>query len=97
MDFLNHREGGMVFYQDFLLTPLQCTVTELETVRGCVSLKKYKSQDKAVEVTVNSKEETLFVWISYKNSTSGCVVNTVPEFIDPRVRENKPKTLVFSH
>jgi hypothetical protein len=26
-------------------------------VRGCVSLKKYKSQGKAVEVTVNSKEE----------------------------------------
>jgi hypothetical protein len=30
-----------------------------------VSLKKYKSQGKAVEVTLNSKEETLktFVWI----------------------------------
>ncbi len=28
-----------------------------ETVRGCVSLKKQKSQGKAVEVTVNSKEE----------------------------------------
>jgi hypothetical protein len=30
----------------------------LETGRGCVSLKKYKSQGKAVEVTVNSKEES---------------------------------------
>jgi hypothetical protein len=29
MDFLNHMEGGMVFYQVFLLSPLQCTVTEL--------------------------------------------------------------------
>ncbi len=28
-----------------------------ETVRGCMSLKKYKSQGKAVEVTVNSREE----------------------------------------
>jgi hypothetical protein len=28
-DFLNHREGGMVFYQVFLLSPLQWTVTEL--------------------------------------------------------------------
>ncbi len=28
-----------------------------ETVKGCVSLKKYKSQSKAVEVTVNNKEE----------------------------------------
>ncbi len=42
MDFLNHRERDMVFYQDFLPSPLQCsrTVTELETVRGCVSLNK---------------------------------------------------------
>ncbi len=29
MDSLNHWEGGMVFYQVFLLSPLQCTVTEL--------------------------------------------------------------------
>jgi hypothetical protein len=30
MDFLNHREESMVFYQVFLLSPLQCTVTKLE-------------------------------------------------------------------
>ncbi len=29
MDFLNHSEGGMVFYQVFLLSPLQCTVNDL--------------------------------------------------------------------
>jgi hypothetical protein len=31
MDFLNHIEGGtgMVFYQAFLLSSLQCTVTDL--------------------------------------------------------------------
>jgi hypothetical protein len=29
MDFLNDREEGMVFYQVFLLSPLQCAVTEL--------------------------------------------------------------------
>jgi hypothetical protein len=28
-DFLNHREGGVVFYQVFLLSPLQCPVNEL--------------------------------------------------------------------
>ncbi len=52
--------------------PLHSTVT-VETVRGCVSSKKDKSHGKAVEVTVNSKEETLktFVWISSKNSASG--------------------------
>ncbi len=50
MDFFNHGEGGVVFYQVFLHSPLQCTVTDLwKYVRGCVSLKKFKSQDKAVE------------------------------------------------
>jgi hypothetical protein len=48
----------MVFYQvsSFLFYSVQnnCTV---ETVRGCVSLKKKKFQGKAVEVTVNSEEE----------------------------------------
>jgi hypothetical protein len=29
----------------------------VETVTGCVSLKKWKSQGKAVEMTFNSKEE----------------------------------------
>jgi hypothetical protein len=70
MDFFNHREGGMVFYQVILLSPLQCTV---ETVRGCVSLKKKNSQYKAVKVNLNSKEEkTLrtFVWILSKKSAS---------------------------
>jgi hypothetical protein len=28
MDFLNHKEGVMAFYQVFLRAPLQCTVTE---------------------------------------------------------------------
>jgi hypothetical protein len=30
MVFLNHRKGGMVFYQVFLLSPLQGIVSELE-------------------------------------------------------------------
>ncbi len=33
MDFLNHREGGMVFYQIFHLSPLQCTVSELKKLK----------------------------------------------------------------
>jgi hypothetical protein len=42
----------------------------VETVRGCLSMKKYKSQGKPVEVTVKSKGKTLrtFVWILSKNS-----------------------------
>jgi hypothetical protein len=48
----------MVFYQDILLSTLQSTVTELwKYARVCMSLKKYKSQGKAAEVTVNSKEK----------------------------------------
>ncbi len=54
MDFLNHRKGDMIFSQVIFLSPLQCKV---ETVRGCVILKKQKSQGKAVEVTLNSKQE----------------------------------------
>ncbi len=73
MDFLNHREGpkrGYGFPTGF--PPFFFT----ETVRGCVSLKKWKSQarqSKAVEVTGNNNEENLqtFVWISSKNSASG--------------------------
>jgi hypothetical protein len=33
MDFLNHREGGVVFYQVFLLSPIQCTVTQCRNVK----------------------------------------------------------------
>ncbi len=57
MNFLNHTEGGMVFYQLFLLSPLQCTVTVRNRKKLCVCVKKLKSQGKAVEMTVNSKEE----------------------------------------
>ncbi len=74
MDFLNHREGEYGFLSGF--PPFSFTVynnSTVETVRGCVSLKKLKSQGKAPEVTVISKEETLkiFVWISSKNFVSG--------------------------
>ncbi len=57
----------MVFYQVFFLSTSQCTVRAAETVRGCVSLKKYKSQGKAIEVTVNSKEEKfLRLWSGFR-------------------------------
>jgi hypothetical protein len=51
LDFLNHRERGIGFLSGF--PPFSFT----ETVRGCVSLAKWKSQGKTAEVTVNSKEE----------------------------------------
>ena len=58
MDFLNHREGGMVFCQGF--PPFSFKVYSnwtVETVRGCVILQKNKPQGEDVEVTVNSMEE----------------------------------------
>jgi hypothetical protein len=64
LDILNHREGGMVFYQVLLLSPLQ---------RLCELKKKIEISSKAVKVTVNNKEENLktFSWILSKNAASG--------------------------
>jgi hypothetical protein len=66
VDFLNHREGGMVLYQvsSFLLN------------RNCKKLHEFEEIDissKAVEVSTNSKEENSseIVWILSKNSASG--------------------------
>jgi hypothetical protein len=50
ISFLNHREG---VWFSIMFPPFSFT----ETVRGCVSLKKQKSQGKAVAVIVNRKEE----------------------------------------
>jgi hypothetical protein len=56
MEFLNNREG--VWFSISFFSFLLHTVTEtVKAVRGCVSLKKYKYHGKALEVTVNSKEE----------------------------------------
>jgi hypothetical protein len=65
MDLLNHKEEDMVFYQVFLVS-----------VRNCKRLREFEKieiSSKAVEVTVNNKEENCkaVVWISSKNSASG--------------------------
>jgi hypothetical protein len=39
MDFLNHRKGGMVFYQVFILSPFQCTV---RNSRNCKRLREFE-------------------------------------------------------
>jgi hypothetical protein len=66
MDFLNHRKGVWFSIRFFLLSPLQCTV------RGCASLKKYKSEGKEVTFEKQGgKFLRLFVWISSKNLASG--------------------------
>jgi hypothetical protein len=58
MDFSNRREG-LSGVPPFSFTVYgNCGNWPVKTVRGCLSLKEQKSQSKAVEVTVNSKEET---------------------------------------
>jgi hypothetical protein len=39
MDFLNHREGSLVFFQVYLLSPFLCTETEL---RNCKRLREFE-------------------------------------------------------
>jgi hypothetical protein len=41
MDFLNHREGGMVFYQVFHLSPSQCNCN----CRNCKRLREFEEMD----------------------------------------------------
>jgi hypothetical protein len=66
VDILNHREGGMVFYRVFLLSPLQCTQYSnctVKTVRGCMGLKnriEIQRQCTYVEINVNGKEENSY-------------------------------------
>jgi hypothetical protein len=50
--FLNHNEGGMVFYQVSLLSPLQCTVTQLYC-RNCKRLREFEE----IEVSRQSYRE----------------------------------------
>ncbi len=42
MDFLNHREGGVVLYQFFLLSPLQYTVAHN---RNCKRLREFEEKE----------------------------------------------------
>ncbi len=48
MDFLNQREGGVGFYQVFLLSPLECTVTF--HYRNCKRLREFEE----IEISIQS-------------------------------------------
>jgi hypothetical protein len=59
MHFLNHREGNMVFYQGFLLSPLQCTLMHYRNYKRLREFEEIEisRQSSSLEVTLNSKEE----------------------------------------
>jgi hypothetical protein len=57
MDFLNHRQGGVVFYQVFLLPLLQCTVTLYRNCKRWREFEEIEISRQALEETVNSNEE----------------------------------------
>jgi hypothetical protein len=69
MDSLNYREGGVVFYQVFLLF----------LYRNCKRLREFEEiemSSKAVEMTVNNTEE---------NSKSGFLPKIRPQIIEKYV------------
>jgi hypothetical protein len=53
MDFLKHREGGMVFYQVFLLSHFYCRISKRLREFEEIEISRHSCR----EVTVNSKEE----------------------------------------
>jgi hypothetical protein len=74
MDFSNHRKGGMVFQQVFLLSTLQCTVTLLVEIHKRLYVfeeirKRLREFEEAVEETVNAKVN------SSSSLTAACFFN----------------------
>ncbi len=64
MDFLNQKEGLLFSIRFSLLSPLQCTVQQtVETERGCVSLKKYKSDAKLNKWLNSTEENSLYLML----------------------------------
>jgi hypothetical protein len=55
---------------------------------------EWTQKDFLYNTEVRPKDENISFEIIYERATT---TTPVPEFIDPRFRENKPKTLVFSH
>jgi hypothetical protein len=54
------------------------------------------SQNARFLLSENERFGLVFVKTGSINSGTGGFLPAVPEFIDPRFRENKPKTLVFT-
>jgi hypothetical protein len=57
MDFLNHREGRLVLYQVFLLSPLQCTQTPFRNFKRLSEFEEIEISRQSCRGTVNRMEE----------------------------------------
>jgi hypothetical protein len=91
MDFLNHREGGMVLWFSIRVFSFLFYCVK-EKSRNCKRLKKYKSQGKAVEVTVNSKEENSYNFcLDYVQEFGLCTIRILPPYL-----WKKPWKITFS-
>jgi len=62
MDLLNHREGGVVFYQVFLFSPYSVLTHCRNCKRLSEGLKNNKSQGRPVEMTLKSKEKNFCLY-----------------------------------
>ncbi len=62
MDFLNNREGDMGFYQVFLLSPLQCTVTEVNS-RNCKRLRAFEEIEISRQRLLSGFVQEYGLWI----------------------------------
>jgi hypothetical protein len=51
MDFLNHIEGGMVFYQVFLLSSLHCTIEIQKRLHEFEEIRKRLREFKEIEIS----------------------------------------------
>jgi hypothetical protein len=71
MDFLNHREGVMVFYQVFHLSPSQCEFAWVWR-NGNLKAKLWR--------WLWIAREKLSVWISPKNSASGLLTRAHAQY-----------------
>ncbi len=54
MDFLNQIKGGMVFYQVFLLSPLQCTIEIQKRLQEFEEIRKRLREFKEIEISRQS-------------------------------------------
>jgi hypothetical protein len=54
MDFLNHREGVMVFYQVFIFSLVQCPVTLCKRLREFEEMSKRLREFEEIKISVQS-------------------------------------------